>query len=82
MCTFIAFPQNGQTPLWVSCCNNHLAVVSLLLNMNADVNTADIYGKTALWISCARGHSHAVSLLLTRGAHVLKADDVRMLCAY
>ncbi|CAL4248637.1 unnamed protein product, partial [Meganyctiphanes norvegica] len=65
--------NEGETPLWVACYNNHrdINVVQLLLANNADVNKACNSGQTPLqW-----ANSEAVQLLLDNNANINQADN-------
>ena len=44
-------PQNGGTPLCLAAAKGHVVVVSLLLEMGADKDTADMVGEAG----CRRG---------------------------
>jgi hypothetical protein len=51
------------------------AVVQLLLEKGADVESKDDGGRTPLWWAAANGHEAVVKLLLEKGADVESKDD-------
>ena len=63
-----------QTPLWRAAEKGHEAVVKLLLEKGADVESKDKYGRTPLWRAAAHGHEAVVKLLLEKGADVESKD--------
>ncbi|RMZ87413.1 hypothetical protein DV736_g5365, partial [Chaetothyriales sp. CBS 134916] len=69
--------NDGQTPLlWVAA-NGHEAVVKLLLEKGAELETKDIWGRTPLSRGAANGHEAVVKLLLEKGAVETKDNDGR-----
>ena len=65
----------GITPLHRACANNHMAVVELLLEMEADVNAIDKYGDAPLKKAAYSGHSDIVNILVNHGADVNYKDQ-------
>ena len=63
-----------QTPLSRATENGHEAVVKLLLDKNADVETKDKYGQTPLSRATKNGHE-AVVKLLDKNADVESKDS-------
>ena len=55
--------------------NGHKAVVKLLLERGADVESKDDAGQTSLSRAAWNGHEAVVKLLLERGADVESKDD-------
>ncbi|XP_060723554.1 KN motif and ankyrin repeat domain-containing protein 4 [Tachysurus vachellii] len=58
--------QSGQTALMLAVSHARTAMVQVLLNCNADVNTQDQDGSTALMCACEHGHTEIAKLLLDR----------------
>ncbi|EKX46817.1 hypothetical protein GUITHDRAFT_46586, partial [Guillardia theta CCMP2712] len=55
--------------------NGHASTVSLLLTMEADVNSRDILGSTPLHYAAETGRSNVVGLLLRGGARPFLIND-------
>ncbi|KAK3384603.1 hypothetical protein B0T24DRAFT_716268 [Lasiosphaeria ovina] len=65
----------GQTPLSWAAENGHEAVVNLLLERGANIETKDTkFGRTPLICATERGHEAVVKLLLERGANIETKD--------
>ena len=60
--------EYGQTPLSWAAGNGHEAVVKLLLEKGAGLETKDKYGQTPLSWAAGNGHEAVVKLLLEKGA--------------
>jgi len=58
-----------QTPLWCTAAIGHEAVIRLLLNKGAKLETNDNYGQTTLWWA-ENGHEAIVPLLLEAGGAI------------
>jgi protein-serine/threonine kinase len=64
----------SSSAIHLSCKENHLPVVQLLVRSGADLNAIDIYGNTPLHISTSLGHKNLVTWLVTRGPNILIKD--------
>ncbi|TSL22073.1 KN motif and ankyrin repeat domain-containing protein 4 [Bagarius yarrelli] len=58
--------QSGQTALMLAVGHARTAMVQVLLDCNADINTQDQDGCTALMFACEHGHTEIARLLLDR----------------
>jgi len=70
--------KSGDTPLYLACRGNHLAVVHLLLGELggfARVDHSNYAGATPLLAAAGCGHTECVKALLEAGASVDHADD-------
>lgn len=84
--------EDAQTALQSACWHGNIAMVSLLLQQGADVNTAApseytvapvygcrCWGHTALQVACKRGHVEVTCMLLQHGATIdTPASDLHM----
>jgi ankyrin repeat protein len=66
---------NDQTPLSWAAEKGHEAVVKLLLDKNADVESKDTNGRTPLSWAAEEGHEAVVKLLLDKNADIESKDD-------
>ena len=58
--------DDGETPLYVACSNNHMEIVQLLLAApGIDITAANIDGETPMYVACRRNHPEIVRQLLT-----------------
>ena len=62
--------SEGCTPLWGASAADHLAVVELLLEQNADVDSKTSTGSTPLRVAAHEGHLDIVRCMVHRGADV------------
>ena len=60
--------KSGETALYLAAKYNHVAVLTYLIHLNANINHQDRMGKTPLWEASFRGHLETVKLLLFFGA--------------
>lgn len=70
----------GQEPvrerLWDAARSGEADEISRLLDIGADVNSANEIGVTALWIAAGKGKPEIVQLLVDRGADVNARDGI------
>ena len=67
---------DSRTPLFHSCCNAHLEIVTLLLDRgSATIDAQDRFRKTPLHGSCYHGHTEIAILLLDRGSTAMEEKD-------
>ena len=68
--------SRGWTPLSYAAENGHEAVVKLLLEKGAELETKDLhYGRTPLLYAARNGHEAVVKLLLEKGAELETKND-------
>jgi ankyrin repeat protein len=67
--------EYGQTPLMWAAENGHEAVVKLLLEKGAQLETKDEDGHTPLLYATENGHEAVVKLLLEKGAELETKDE-------
>ncbi|RYP29122.1 hypothetical protein DL767_006892 [Monosporascus sp. MG133] len=66
---------NDQTPLLWAAVNGHKAVVKLLLDKCATIETKDNkYGRTLLSLAAENGHEAVIKILLDKGAEIETKD--------
>ncbi|KAG4439905.1 hypothetical protein IFR05_004629 [Cadophora sp. M221] len=65
----------SRTPLLYAVMSGHEAVVQLMLEKSADVNTANKYQETPLHLASRKGHVEVVQLLLEKSADVNATDN-------
>jgi ankyrin repeat protein len=67
--------EYGRTPLCYASMNGHQAVVQLLLNRGADIESKDNQtGQTPLLWAVEKGHEAVVQVLLDKGANIESRD--------
>ena len=66
--------SNGRTPLSYAAGNGHEAVVKLLLEKGAALETKDNNSRTPLSCAAEKGHEAVVKLLLEKGAELETID--------
>ncbi|OBT95161.1 hypothetical protein VE01_07603 [Pseudogymnoascus verrucosus] len=59
-----AMDRHGRKPLTWAASEGHTAIIELLLERDADINSKDLYGRTPLLWAARGGHEAAVKLLL------------------
>ncbi|KAF3929718.1 Ankyrin-3 [Arthrobotrys entomopaga] len=69
--------KNGRSALHEACIEGHIAIVTMLLDSGANINTTSIspYG-TALHYACLSNHAELVRVLLSRGADLNARDKI------
>lgn len=60
----------GYTPLYTASVSNHINIVELLLDHDADIDKTDWTSVTPLFIAVTNGNVALASLLLQRGADI------------
>ena len=65
---------SGQSPLAWAAENGHEAIVNLLLERNAQLESRNHYGQTPLWLAARYGHFYVDKLLAERNA-IIDAED-------
>ena len=69
--------SEGCTPLWGAAAADHLDVVKLLLEQNADVDSKTSTGSTPLRVAAHEGHLDIVRCLVESGADVNARNDCK-----
>ncbi|KAG4279189.1 hypothetical protein FPRO04_13663 [Fusarium proliferatum] len=69
------YDKQGRTPLSWAAENGHEAVIKVLLNNDADVESKDAYGRTPLSLAAERGRWAVVKVLLDKDADVESKDQ-------
>ncbi len=72
----------GKTALITATQNGHATIVSLLIDLGADVNKYDTQKCTALMAAAANGNAKMVSLLLAAGADASLTDHLGSIALY
>jgi ankyrin repeat protein len=67
--------DEGETAVWLACCQGYLPTVEVLLQTGAEVDKPDQHGVTPLLISSYYGYPGIVRLLLAYGALVNRVRD-------
>jgi ankyrin repeat protein len=67
--------RSGLTPLSYAAGHGHEAVVALLIEKGAELETRDDTGRTPLWYAAGNGHEAVVVLLIEKGAELETRDD-------
>jgi ankyrin repeat protein len=65
----------GMSALYIASQQNHISVVTLLLDHKADINAPSKGGFNSLYIASQHGHHHIVNLLLERNADINTQSD-------
>ena len=60
----------GQTLLMIAAFGGNASLVSMLLELGADVTPLDGFGQSALYLAAWKGHVDAARILLARGADI------------
>lgn len=61
--------HKGTTILWIAACNNHIDIVTELINL-VDINMPNFKGDSPLIPACQRGNTTIVELLLESGIDI------------
>ncbi|KAK7214573.1 hypothetical protein V2G26_002576 [Clonostachys chloroleuca] len=79
-CSYTVLPKDGcdvngrglfgETPLIISCRENHLENVAQLLSLGANASISSVAGNVPLCVAVSKGHIEVVKLLLDKGADV------------
>ena len=65
-----------RTPLYIACCNEYLALATLLLDRGSTaIDVKGTYGQTPLHVACSNGHLEIATLLLDRGSTAIDEKD-------
>ena len=67
--------DDGASPLYIACMQDHLEVAMKILAAGADPNIARDDGVSPLFIACEKGQSEVVQKLLNAGADPYAARD-------
>jgi ankyrin repeat protein len=72
----IHIPKYDISPLQIATANGNLAIITLLIDSGADINSTPAYGHIALplHLAAAQGSVAAVKLLLERGAWINRPE--------
>ena len=71
--------KNGYTPLILAILMKKVSIVSLLLELNVDIELTDKDGKTALFIAIENDYVDVVKLLVEHKANILTYDKNKLM---
>ncbi|GAB5359495.1 hypothetical protein AAMO2058_000548700 [Amorphochlora amoebiformis] len=71
-----AADRHGKTLLHHGAVQGSLAVVSLIVNLKADINAASLKGNTPLHFACKRNNEKVIDYLMKHGANTMACNKI------